>query len=196
MAAPHRGGHGTPADSRAAVGSGPAGVTAVPGPPPPLAPSGTALRLVVRAASGQPILATTVGAFDPVAAGGGYAPIDPPLWNQAVWVRYRPLVQPTDTAHGTSYVYGHACRHHVCAFTDLARAARGGSITVARGAQSITYRVESVSAGYPKTGPGSLAELRGGVADRSVPRRLVLVTCDYGSDDVSRNNVVVVAVQP
>lgn len=151
--------------------------------------------LVVRSADGRTILATTVGAFDPISTADGYRAIDPPQWNQAVWVRYRPPVPPTETERGTAYVYGHACRHHVCSFTDLARAQPGGSITVSRGARSLSYRIESVSADYPKSGPGSLAELRSGVADRSIAHRLVLITCGYERYDVSRNNVVVVAVR-
>jgi hypothetical protein len=148
----------------------------------------------VRAADGRAILTTAVGAFDPVRAGDGYRPIDPPSWDRAVWVRYRPLVPPTDTADGTSYVYGHACRHHSCSFTELFRAAPGGSVTIDADGRRVEYRITSVSAAYPKTGPGSLAELRGGVADRSVARRLVLITCGYDGGDVSRTNVVVVAV--
>lgn len=155
--------------------------------------SGGVVHLTVRAPDGGLILTTTVGALTPTAAGSGYAPIDPPHWNQAVWARYRPLVPPTDTAHGTSYVYGHACHHHTCAFTELFRATPGGSITVTQGARSQQFRIVGASAGFPKSGPGSLAARRSGVANRSVPRRLVLITCAYETGDVSLNNFVVVA---
>ena len=155
--------------------------------------TGGAAHLTVRASDGRLILATTVGALTPVRTAGGYAPIDPPRWNQAVWARYRPLIPPTDTAHGTSYVYGHACHHHTCAFTELFRATRGGSITVAQGGRSVRYRIVRTSADFPKSGPGSLAARTSGVADRSVSRRLVLITCAYETGDVSLNNFVVVA---
>ena len=158
-----------------------------------VAVAGGPVHLTVRAADGRPILATTVGALAPVRTGGGYAPIDPPHWNQAVWVRYRPLIPPTDTAHGTSYVYGHACHHHRCAFTRLFHATRGGSITVTQDGRAIRYQIVRTSADFPKSGPGSLAARTSGVADRSVPRRLVLITCAYESGDVSLNNFVVIA---
>lgn len=158
---------------------------------------GGVVHLAVRAPDGRPILTTTVGDLAPVAAaGGGFAPIDPPHWNQAVWVRYRPLVPPTDTARGTSYVYGHACHHHTCSFTDLFHAVPGGSITVTQGGRAVRYRIVRTSAAFPKTGPGSLAARRSGVANRSVPHRLVLVTCAYESGDVSLDNFVVVATRP
>jgi hypothetical protein len=154
---------------------------------------GGVMDLTVRAPDGRLILTTTVGALAPVAVGDGYAPIDPPRWNQAVWVRYRPLVPPMDTTRGTSYVYGHACHHHTCAFTDLFHAAGGGSITLSQGARVVRYRIVRTSADFPKSGAGSLAARTSGVANRSVPDRLVLITCAYESGDVSLNNFVVVA---
>jgi hypothetical protein len=158
-----------------------------------VAVDGGVVRLAVHARDGRLILATTVGAVQPIASGHGYAPIDPPHWNEAVWARYRPLIPPTDTAHGTSYIYGHACRHHTCAFTELFHASRGDTITVTKGSRSISYRIVRTSAGFPKAGPGSLAARTSGVADRGVPRRLVLITCAYERGDVSLNNFVVIA---
>ena len=152
----------------------------------------TGLRLEVEGRDGRPILSTAVGALTPTRVAGGFAPVDPPYWNEAVWVRYRPLIAPTNPHLGTSYIYGHACHHHVCAFTDLVRAVRGGSILVIAGGRTVTYRITSTSSDYPKSGPGSLAERTTGVADRSVPNRIVLITCAYEQGDVSLNNFVVI----
>jgi hypothetical protein len=152
-----------------------------------------AVTITVRTPDGRTLLRAPVGALDPVRSAGGFAPVNPPRWRQAVWVRYRPLVRPTNPAHGTSYVYGHACHHHECAFTALAKAQRGGTVVVTGDGRRVTYRITSTSDDYPKAGPGSLAERRDGVANRNVADRLVLITCAYERGDVSLNNFVVVA---
>jgi sortase family protein len=152
-----------------------------------------AVTITVRDAGGRTLLRAPVGALDPVPTAGGFAPVDPPRWRQAVWVRYRPLVRPTDPARGTSYVYGHACHHHDCAFTALKDARRGGTVVVTGDGRQVVYRITSTSDDYPKSGPGSLAQQRNGVANRNVADRLVLITCAYDSGDVSLNNFVVVA---
>jgi hypothetical protein len=165
-------------------------------PAPAVISHGAPVRITVRAADGRRVLTSTVGRLDPrPAAGGGYAPIDPPAWNQAVWVSYRPLVSPADTAHGTSYVYGHACHHHVCSFTNLAEVRPGASVVVTAGQTSTRYTVTTASADFPKSGPGSLADRTSGVADRTIAHRIVLITCAYGHGDVSVDNFVVVAVR-
>jgi hypothetical protein len=151
------------------------------------------VRLTVRTPAGTTLANTVIGRLDPVRAGAGYRPVDPPEWNQAVWVRYRPFVPPTDTSRGTSYIYGHACHHHVCAFTDLARVRPGASITVTSGGHATTYRVVRASAGFPKHGPGSLADRTGAITNRSIAHRIVLITCAYERGDVSLDNFVVVA---
>jgi hypothetical protein len=87
------------------------------------------------------------------------------------------------------------CRHHVCAFTALARAGRGGPVVVESGGRTTRYRITSTSSDFPKSGPGSLADRTTGVADRSVRNRLVLVTCDYDGGDVSLSNFVVVGTR-
>jgi len=156
-------------------------------------PSGT--TLTITTAGGRRILSTTVGRYAPVRRGGNYAPVDPPHWNQAVWVRYRPLVPPVDTARGTSYVYGHACHHHVCAFTRLTRAGRGDVITVRRGSRTVRYTIVRTSADFPKSGPRSLANRDTSITDRTVRHRLVLITCAYETGDLSLNDLVVVAVR-
>lgn len=153
------------------------------------------VRLIVRNPAGRTLVAATLGALSPTRVPGGYAPIDPPVWNQPVWVRYRPLVPPDDTAHGTSYVYGHACHHHVCAFTRLHRVQPGATVSVKAGAHTTRYVVTRTSADFPKTGPHSLAHRTTGVADRGIRNRLVLITCAYEHGDVSLNNFLVVAVR-
>lgn len=156
---------------------------------------GAPMRLVVRNPTGRTLVAASLGALSPTRVNGGYAPIDPPAWGQPVWVRYRPLVPPDDTVHGTSYVYGHACHHHVCAFTQLHRVRAGATVLVKAGSQTTRYVVTRTSADFPKTGPHSLAHRTSGVANRGMRNRLVLITCAYESGDVSLNNFIVVAVR-
>lgn len=182
-----------------AAAAGPSTVaTAGPGAPhtapaPPATHAGSVLALTITNPDGHVVLTTRIGQVDPVREAGGFAPIDPPAWNQAVWVRYRPLISPADTDRGTSYVYGHACHHHVCAFTRLARVTEGASIVVRTGGSQARYVVTRTSANFPKEGPGSLADRSSGVADRSVGHRLVLITCAYERGDLSLNNFVVIA---
>lgn len=164
--------------------------------PSPIAQAhGTPMRLIVREPTGRTLVAASLGALSPTRVNGGYAPIDPPAWDQPVWARYRPLVPPDDTAHGTSYVYGHACHHHVCAFTRLHRVRAGATVLVKAGSHTTRYVVTRTSADFPKTGPHSLAHRTSGVADRSMRNRLVLITCAYEHGDVSLNNFLVVAVR-
>jgi hypothetical protein len=56
--------------------------------------------------------------------------------------------QPRDSAHsrshGTSYVYGHACHHHVCSFTRLKDTSVGDQVTVTTAAATLTYRIARI----------------------------------------------------
>jgi hypothetical protein len=125
-------------------------------------------------------------------------PVQPPegspaQWNTAVWVQAS--AYPSATAHATTYVYGHACHHHLCPFTPIQRRAGGGftvhagdRIVVTTSTAQIVYAVTRVAA-VPKTA----ATLPLWVGDGSVPNRLVLVTCEYEDGDQSLNDIVVVA---
>ena len=194
MAGPGRGDSMRSAIASDAVGPSSAGTSMSAAPS--RSSASTGIAIVVRDQAGRAILRTRVGALDPERTGrASFAPVNPPRWNEAVWVRYRPLVPPIDTRRGTSYVYGHACHHHVCAFTELSRARPGGTIVVTGNGRTTTYRITGTSDDYPKSGPGSLAELRRGVANRSVPHRIVLITCAYERGDVSLNDFVVVGTR-
>jgi LPXTG-site transpeptidase (sortase) family protein len=115
-------------------------------------------------------------------------PIDPPHataqeWLTAVWITQS--AYPDRPSTGTSYVYGHACHHHACAFTALRNVRSGDSITVTTPERELNYHVCTTGIS-PKSG------------DLKVPRcaseapDLVLVTCEY-EGDVSVDNLVVVA---
>jgi hypothetical protein len=125
-------------------------------------------------------------------------PVQPPegtaaQWNTAVWVRASAF--PAARTPGTTYVYGHACRHHVCPFTRIERRAGGAftvhsgdSIVVTTATARLDYTVMRVAA-VPK----DAGTLPAWVGYGSVPNRLVLVTCEYEDGEQSLNNIVVVA---
>lgn len=118
-------------------------------------------------------------------------PVDPPHstaqeWDTAVWVKESSY--PSSASAGTSYVYGHACHHHVCPFTRLKDARVGDRVTVQTSGQPLTYVIR-------RTGlsPRTASSLPSWAADSAVPDRLVLVTCAFEQGDTSRSNIVVVA---
>jgi LPXTG-site transpeptidase (sortase) family protein len=118
-------------------------------------------------------------------------PVDPPhntarQWNTAVWVKQSSY--PSAASHGTSYVYGHACHHHVCSFTRLKDASVGDQVTVSTAAATLTYRIARIG-----LSPKTATSLPSWASDSTVPNRLVLVTCAFEHGDTSRDNIVVVA---
>jgi LPXTG-site transpeptidase (sortase) family protein len=118
-------------------------------------------------------------------------PVDPPhntaaQWNTAAWVRQSSY--PSAASKGTSYVYGHACHHHLCSFTRLKDANLGDQVTVTTASGTLIYRIEKTGAS-----PKSANSLPSWASDSTVPNRLVLVTCAYEQGDTSRDNLVVVA---
>ena len=118
-------------------------------------------------------------------------PVDPPhntaeQWNTAVWVRQSSY--PSASSNGTSYVYGHACHHHVCSFTRLKNAHVGDHVIVTTAAGRLIYRIEKI--GLSRKSARSLPSW---ASDSTVPNRLVLVTCAYEQGDTSNENIVVVS---
>jgi hypothetical protein len=118
-------------------------------------------------------------------------PVDPPhntaaQWNTAVWVQQSSY--PSAHSAGTSYVYGHACHHHVCPFTNLKDADLGGHVTVTTALSTLVYRIVKIG-----LSPKAANSLPSWASDSSVPNRLVLVTCEYEQGDTSIDNLVVVA---
>ena len=118
-------------------------------------------------------------------------PVDPPhstakQWDTAVWVKQS--TYPSSAGAGTSYVYGHACHHHVCPFTRLKDAAVGDQVAVKTSAQTLTYVIARSG-----LSPRTASSLPSWAADSTVPDRLVLVTCAFEKGDTSLNNIVVVA---
>ena len=118
-------------------------------------------------------------------------PVDPPhqtaeQWNTAAWVEQSTF--PSAPAKGTTYVYGHACHHHVCSFTNLKDAQVGDQVRVTTTARASTYTVDRIG-----LSPKSASSLPSWAADSTVPNRIVLVTCAYEQGDTSTNNIVVTA---
>lgn len=149
------------------------------------APGAPPFRLTVHTAAGD-VTARVVG----LAVAGG-EPVDPPHataqeWATAVFVEN--AAYPASPSTGTTYVYGHACRTHVCPFTGLYRVTAGDAVRVEVVGGVLTYRVE-------RTGrsPRSAAFLPDWARDSRVRNRIVLVTCAYDADGSSSDNLVVTA---
>ena len=118
-------------------------------------------------------------------------PVDVPhntaeQWNTAVWVKQSSY--PSAPSNGTSYVYGHACHHHVCSFTRLKDVNVGDQVTVTTASATLTYRITRIG-----LSPKAATSLPSWASDSTVPNRLVLVTCAFEQGDTSRENIVVVA---
>jgi LPXTG-site transpeptidase (sortase) family protein len=118
-------------------------------------------------------------------------PVDPPhqtaaQWNTAVWVEQSSY--PSLRSKGTSYVYGHACHHHLCPFTKLKGARVGDQVNVMTSSDTLTYRIKQIG-----ISPRSASSLPSWASDSTEPNRIVLVTCAYEYEDISTNNIVVVA---
>jgi len=118
-------------------------------------------------------------------------PVDPPhetaeQWNTAAWIEQS--TYPSTPAKGTTYVYGHACHHHVCSFTNLKDAQVGDQVRITTTARASTYTVDRIG-----LSPKSASSLPTWASDSTVPDRVVLVTCAYEQGDTSTNNIVVTA---
>jgi LPXTG-site transpeptidase (sortase) family protein len=122
-------------------------------------------------------------------------PVDPPhataeQWNTAVWVKQSSF--PSASSSGTSYVYGHACHHHACSFTQLKDVSVGDQVTVMTPSHTLTYRVTEIG-----VSPKAASSLPSWASRSNVRNRLVLVTCAYEQGDTSTENLVVVSqLQP
>lgn len=117
--------------------------------------------------------------------------VDPPhvtaeQWNTAVWVEQS--AYPSAQSEGTSYVYGHACHHHTCPFTNLYKARVGDRMIVATATGRFGYRIVRIG-----LSSRSATSLPAWASDSTVPDRVVLVTCAFEQGDLSTQNIVVVA---
>ncbi len=109
----------------------------------------------------------------------------------SIWVRNASF--PTSPAKGITYVYGHACRSHICPFSAV-QETPGGGYTVQPGdvavittsAATLTYRVCAV-ASSPKHGGPAVQPSCPSTVD------LDIITCGYGPNDVSTKNIVIAA---
>jgi hypothetical protein len=148
-------------------------------------PDADTFSLVVRTRSGD--LPARVA---PISV-ASHQVVDPPHntaqeWDTAAWVVQ--AAYPAAPSTGTTYVYGHACHHHVCPFTDLKNAAVGDPVVVSTPSGALNYRIGRI--GLSSRSADSLPSW---AANSTIPNRIVLVTCEYEQGDTSVNNIVVVA---
>ena len=144
-----------------------------------------AFTLVVKAGIGD-----IVANVDPISVASNQ-PVDPPhatteQWNTAVWVQQSSY--PSVPSKGTTYVYGHACHYHICPFTRLKDAGVDDQVVVTTSSGPLVYRIGRIG-----LSPKDASSLPSWASDSSVPNRLVLVTCAFEQNDISRENIVVVA---
>jgi sortase (surface protein transpeptidase) len=95
---------------------------------------------------------------------------------------------PAAPSTGTTYVYGHACHHHVCPFTNLKDATVGDPIVVTTPAGVLNYQINRIG-----LSPRSANSLPAWASDSTITDRIVLITCQYEQGDISTNNIVVAA---
>jgi LPXTG-site transpeptidase (sortase) family protein len=126
---------------------------------------------------------TITANVDPISVASNQ-PVDPPQWDTAVWVRQSSY--PSAASNGTSYIYGHACHHHVCPFTRLSNTHAGDTINLTTATGTLTYLIKQTG-----LSPKDTSSLPSWASDSTVPRRIVLVTCAYEQGDISTNNFIV-----
>jgi hypothetical protein len=128
-----------------------------------------------------------------------YVTVTPPEPEGQDWcdtsVRIQASAYPSSPSTGTTYVYGHACAHHICPFTDV-RLLPGGGYSVQPGDQVVeetptgilTLRVCQVYSS-PKDGPFVEPDCGKQTID------LVIIACEYepGTTYDNGKNVVVAA---
>ena len=112
--------------------------------------------------------------------------VDPPhhtprQWNTAAWVVQ--AAYPAVPSTGTTYVYGHACHHHTCPFTDLKNAAIDDRVVITTATQTLTYRVARIG-----LSPKSARTLPHWASNSTIKNRVVLVTCEFEHGDTSLSN--------
>ncbi len=117
--------------------------------------------------------------------------VDPPhntaqQWNTAAWIEQ--AAYPSAPSTGTTYIYGHACHHHICPFTNLHQARIGDDVVITTPARTLTYTIRRI--GLSSKNNNSLP---GWAANSTIKNRVVLVTCEYEYGDTSVNNIVIVA---
>lgn len=160
--------------------------------PPAVVPAALPQYLAVLQPDGTQLLATSqqIGTIHVGTTNGHWDSIDPSVWNQAVYWDTSAL-PGTDSA-GTTYVYGHACKHHTCPFTalgllnpDQLKQLIGGKIVVHTSRGTLTYTIDTVGA-LPKSGSKTLSTV-----DTSKPgNRFRIVLCEYDGFE-SLNNYYV-----
>lgn len=167
----------TASQAGAAIGSSEPSVA----PAPVVVPLALPQYLAVFRPDGSRLLKTRqqIGKVHVGQTNGHWNPIDPPVWDQAVYWESSALAGTDST--GTTWVYGHACKHHTCPFTSIGLMSRrqlrqllGGKIVVWTSHGRLTYTIDTVG-GLSKTGKRTLS-----TTDTSKPgNRFRIVLCEY-----------------
>lgn len=103
---------------------------------------------------------------------------------RAVWMTQSAM--PAAPSTGTTAIYGHACIGLTCAFNNVVGTPAGSTVILRTGTAVLRYRVVSLTQ-YPKVGAQSLG------SRQNIANQLLLITCAYGSDGSSVNNLVLIA---
>lgn len=151
--------------------------------PSPSAPEG--FRLVVKTSAGDvsvPVAPLSVASNELV---------DPPhetseQWNTAAWIQQ--AAYPSVDSTGTTYIYGHACRHFECAFNDLKFANAGDAVVITTPERTLTYAIDRI--GLSSKSASSLPRW---ASDSTIRDRIILVTCEIENGELTPNNLVLSA---
>ena len=117
--------------------------------------------------------------------------VDPPhetseQWNTAAWIRQ--AAYPRVHSTGTTYIYGHACRHRECAFNDLKYAGQGDVVVITTPERTLTYVIDRI--GLSSKSANSLPRW---ASDSTIRDRIIFVTCEIENGKLTPNNLVLSA---
>ena len=117
--------------------------------------------------------------------------VDPPhetskQWNTAAWIRQ--AAYPSVHSTGTTYIYGHACRHRECAFNDLKYAGQGDVVVITTPEETLTYVIDRIDLSSK-----SASSLPLWASDSTIRDRIILVTCEIENGKLTPNNLVLSA---
>jgi hypothetical protein len=154
-----------------------------------IVPAALPQYLAIYQPGGKQLLATKerIGKIHVGKTNDHWDPIEPPIWDQVVYWDTSAL--PGTDSDGTTYVYGHACKHHTCPFTALGlmspselRQLLGGKIVVRTSRGTLTYTIDTIGA-LSKTGNHTLST----VSTAKSGNRFGIVLCQY-DEFYSTNN--------
>ncbi len=142
---------------------------------------------------------STPAAIHPLTVPAGATSISiPEPWSQQDWMNTSAWIAqsafPANPSTGTTYVYGHACDHYRCPFTQVAKRDSGGYTVAPGDLVSVGLSTGTLSERVCAVGSSSKSAARLSVPDCGVASiDLVIVTCQRDDDGSSTQNIVVAA---